>query len=214
MISFLRGQVFAATSQFVDLDVNGVGYRVHVPERVALAAEIGSDQFFFTHYHVREDAVSLFGFENEADRDMFEQLLTVSGIGPKGAVQIVGAMTPAAFYAAIAHEDVDALCRLPGIGKKTASRLVIELKDKIDASLAAVQFMANRPGFLPPTSKKSSKLTGMQGDVVEALIGLGYAERQAQDAVLQVMEASSPNTVEDAIRLCLQQLFPQNAKVR
>lgn len=207
MISFIRGTVFACASSLVDVDVHGVGYRVWVPERVALSLAPEIDVFLYTYHQVREDAHELFGFQQAQERDWFELLLTVSGIGPKGALQIISASLYEDFAKAVESDDDRYLCSLPGIGKKTAQRLVLELKDKLSSFRLSLPTV--RTSLALHVDSPISRLTALQRDVVEALKSLGYNEKQALDAVLTTLaaegDAASTWTVEQALRLCLSQ---------
>ena len=202
MIVFLQGTVHGLGVAYVDLNVKGVGYRIFVPESVALALTPGNEVFLYTHRHIREDADELFGFVEESDRDWFEILISVSGIGPKGALQIVSGTTRDAFVSAILSEDLNALCNLPGVGKKTGQRLILELKDKV-RSLGVVAQIAGRE----VNSGRPAGSPSLQMDVVEALQALGYNERQAVQAASEVLGLDPPpGTVEEALRRSLQLL--------
>lgn len=201
MITFLRGIVFAAGVGYVDVDVHGVGYRVFITESWAGRLNAGEDIFVFTHHHVREDAVQLLGFETQDERDWFELLIGVSGIGPKGAMQILSGATYSQCADAILDEDFSFLATLPGVGKKTAQRLVVELKDKVVAR--------SNPGKIrqqPNQAGRTSGSGGIESDVLDALASLGYAERHVTDEVRTVMGENPGLGVEDVLRLCLQRL--------
>ncbi|MBX5436980.1 MAG: Holliday junction branch migration protein RuvA [Alicyclobacillaceae bacterium] len=220
MIVFVRGRIADRGRGFVDVDVSGVGYRVWVPEGVATRLEPGQDVQLYTYHHVREDGQQLFGFEHAADRDWFEWILGVSGIGPKGAMQILSCCSRTELAAAIAAEDVDALCRLPGVGRKTAQRLVLELKEKAaqwrdvppgtaaaDAASANVRLPRRRTDRQPPAAD-------LRADVVEALRVLGYNERQALEAAEVAVGDTSVAGVEEALRLALRHLDRQRPPIR
>src|SRR5512141_153922 len=135
MIGSLRGKVLSRRPDNVLIDVNGVGYVVQVPvTTLAALPEEGRDVFLYIHTHVREDAISLFGFSSEPEKRIFITLLGVSGIGPKMAVTILSGISSDEFLEAVQREDVAALCRIPGLGKKTAGRLILELKEKLPSS--------------------------------------------------------------------------------
>ncbi len=188
MISYLRGQILMRGDDSIVLDVNGVGYRVRVPtSTLDTLGEAGTPAELFTHLHVREDDLSLFGFATEDELKIFELLLTVSGIGPKGALGALSAAAPNLIRAAIAQNNLDALTGLPGIGKKTAQRLVLELKGKIDLSEAAL-----------------GEVSAVDQEVVAALVNLGYSAAEAQRAARAV--PPSEKLVEDRIRAALRYL--------
>ncbi|WP_026973916.1 Holliday junction branch migration protein RuvA [Alicyclobacillus contaminans] len=201
MISFLRGSVFAVGGSYVDVDVQGVGYRVHMTQTALSQLKAGQAVFLYTHQSVREDGVYLYGFPSEADRLWFELLIGVSGIGPKGALQILSGTSGEALAEAVYAEDVVALCQLPGVGKKTAQRLIVELRDKLAASRQPSWIRSGGAG----TTGRAPVGT-VQNDVIEALVALGYNERQASEEVRVVLSESPSLGVEDALRLCLQRL--------
>ena len=169
MIGSLRGTLLErATSGEVLVEVAGVGYRAQVPPpALAELGEPGGEVFLHTHLHVREDALQLYGFAEAGERQLFEQLLSVSGVGPKVALAIVSGYSPAELRRAIVREDAALLQSIPGVGKKTAQRVVLELKEKI-APLAAV---ADAP-----------HLGAGDGHVVarDALVELGYSAAEAE----------------------------------
>lgn len=189
MIATLHGKIQARTDDSLILNVGGVGYRVRVPSgTLASLGAVGSDAMLFTHLHVREDELSLYGFATEDELRLFEKLLTVSGIGPKVGIGVLSNASPDTIRYAIAQGNADALTAIPGIGKKTAQRLVLELKGKIDVSgLGEI-------GELSPVDE----------DVMNALINLGYSAAEATRAARSV--PSTAKTIEERIRIALQYL--------
>ncbi len=173
MIAHLRGRVFAKTPSSVVIDCNGVGYDVaiSVSTFTALPAE-GTETALFIHTHVREDALALFGFAELAEKRLFEKLLTISGIGPKLAITVLSGISAERLVGAIRAQDHATLTKIPGIGKKTAERLVLELKDKLDDMV----------GFSPQPNAPPS-LGAVADDVLSALVNLGYPRPVAQKAV-------------------------------
>lgn len=168
MIVGLEGTVASIGHDHIVLNVGGVFYRVFMPgTAVASLGQVGEKARVFTHLYVREDQMALYGTPDERGLKMFEQLLTVSGIGPKVALSILGTMPVDALENAISSGNVDLLTRVPGIGRKTASRMVLEMKGKIDIISAA--------GISMTPSAAS--------DVVEALTGLGYSPAEIQSAL-------------------------------
>src|SRR5213596_4194582 len=165
MISRLRGEVVTRSPAGVVLDVGGVGYLVNPTASARRKAEAGGEVVLETYLHVREDVLQLFGFAEPAEREMFELLLSVQGVGPKVALAIVSGSSPAELRRAIAFEDTDRFQAIPGIGKKTAQRVVLELKEKL-GSVAA-----------PETGKLGAR---------EALVELGYSVVQAEQALARV----------------------------
>lgn len=187
MIGSLTGKLQARQDDTIILNVGGVGFRVRVSANTAAGlGGIGSETQLFTHLRVREDELSLYGFATEEELRLFETLMTVSGVGPKVALSILAAAPIETLKLALAEGNVDALTAVPGIGKKTAQRLVLELKGKIDVTgLAEV-------GEISPLDK----------DVIDALINLGYSAAEATRAARAV--SSRAKTIEDRVRMALQ----------
>ena len=187
MIARLRGKLEARGEDYVIVDVGGIGFKVRVPTSLLdQLGDVGSPVELFTHLHVRENELALYGCATEDELALFEQLLTVSGIGPKAALSILSALAPDTLRLAIAQGQVDVLTRVPGIGKKTAQRLVLDLKGKLD--LAAL--MAEAPTISPADA-----------EVIAALTGLGYSVSEAQAALRSLPEAEMD--LEEKIRLAL-----------
>ncbi|GGJ06178.1 Holliday junction ATP-dependent DNA helicase RuvA [Alicyclobacillus cellulosilyticus] len=206
MIAFLRGRVFTVAESWLELDVAGIGFRVWVPERVARQVTPGSELFLYIYHHMRADGQELFGFADEADRAWFERLLRISGIGPKLALQVVSAADRGAFAAAVSQGDASFLAGLPGIGKKTAARLLLELRDWAEAE-------AGRTGWCAPARAPAGGVPAaamddqaLLRDVVEALTALGYHEKQAWETARGVLQEHRGLCLEDALRMCLQAL--------
>jgi Holliday junction DNA helicase RuvA len=187
MIGSLTGKLQARQDDTIILNVAGVGFRVRVSANTAAGlGGIGSEMQVFTHLRVREDELSLYGFATEDELRLFETLMTVSGVGPKVAMSILAAAPIETLKLALAEGNVDALTAVPGIGKKTAQRLVLELKGKIDVTgLTDV-------GEISPLDK----------DVIDALINLGYSAAEATRAARAV--STRAKTIEDRVRMALQ----------
>lgn len=188
MIASLCGTISALGKGFVVIQVSGVGFRVFVPQ-VLLEGLGGVDQeiTLFTHLHVRENELALYGCRSEEELAIFRLLLGVSGVGPKVALAILSSLPPDRLQAAIAQEDVATLARVPGIGPKTAKKLVFDLKDKVDAGLV--------PGEPLPA------LTDADADLIAALTTLGYSVAEAQEAIRTLPRESLP--LEERVRLAL-----------
>src|SRR5438093_9060766 len=197
MITFLHGKLVEALPTQVTVDVNGVGYELLIPlssyDRLPLA---GHEVKLLTHLVVREDAHVLYGFMTAAEREMFRLLInTVSGIGPKIALNILSGINVTAFRGAVANGDVKALSQISGVGKKTAERIVVELKDKVGAAGAWEASSAQRA--LSPEEQKVN-------DAVLALIALGFKQIEAHETVRAALNAlGSQATVEDLVRASL-----------
>ncbi len=197
MINFLHGKLVEALPTQVTVDVHGVGYEVLIPlSSFDKLPPVGSDVKLLTHLAVREDAHVLYGFMSTAERDMFRLLInTVSGIGPKIALNLLSGMNVTALRGAVANSDVKALSQISGVGKKTAERIVVELRDKIGA--AGVWEAASAQRALSPADQRLN-------DAVLALLALGFKQVEAHDAVrgAQVVLGATA-TVEDLVRACL-----------
>jgi len=199
MITFLHGKLVEALPTQATVDVNGVGYEVLIPlSSYDKLPQPGGEVKLLTHLAVREDAHILYGFMTAAERDLFRLLInTVSGIGPKIALNILSGMSTTAFRGAVARGDVKALSQISGVGKKTAERIVLELKDKIGAAGAWEAASAERA--LSPEDQKVN-------DAVLALMALGYKQAEAYDSVRKALALAGPQaTVEDLVRACLKQ---------
>lgn len=191
MIAQLRGRLVRKAPQEAVVDVGGVGYRVTIPlSTFYRLAEVGSDVSLLTHTHVREDALALFGFLTPAEQALFERLIAVSGVGPKLAVSILSGIEAPDLVAALQTNDVARLTRIPGVGRKTAERLVLELKDKVQG----LQATAQEPSPGPATAGKD--------DLVSALVHLGYSRPEAQRGVERALEEGE-GRFEDLLRRSL-----------
>ncbi|MDP3985931.1 MAG: Holliday junction branch migration protein RuvA [Candidatus Veblenbacteria bacterium] len=186
MIAQLKGLVAYVTERSLVVDVGGVGYEVFVTRELAARQKVGSPVTLCTHLNVREDALELYGFVVAGDLSFFKLLLTVSGVGPKSALNILDAVSPDDVRRAVTAGDATTLHRLHGLGKKTAERLVTELKDKVEAVAGA------------PLA------TGDEGVVLEAITGLGYSLAEARQALKEV--AGQGNGLAERIKLALKYL--------
>jgi Holliday junction DNA helicase RuvA len=205
MIDFLRGKIALKEPDYAVMDVNGVGYRVFCPNPYAITSKEDEDVTLFIHYHVREDAHLLFGFPTREEQSLFRLLLEVSGIGPKVALGVLAGGRPEAVTAAISQENVAYLMKLPGIGKKTAQRVILDLKDKLGAVPA--------PSRIGGVEMDTAGLTAAEGghswsEAKEALMTLGYTEAETDRAWHQVKGKVNPGDPVDAVmKLALQALY-------
>ncbi len=191
MIAALTGRLEGRTPDSVIINVGGVSFLVHAPaSTVHDCGAIGQTIVLYTHLYVREDALNLYGFHQAGERDFFGRLLSVSGVGPKVALALLSGMPLADLETAIAQGNVDALTRIPGVGKKTSARLVLELKGKLDLSQVVSGRAATTPAY---------------ADVLAALTNLGYPLAAAQEA-LQNMPPDPNLTTADRVRLALRYL--------
>ena len=196
MIAFLRGVVAEALPQCSVLDVNGVGYEVIVPLSTfdSLNPVIGQTVTLRTHLHIRENAQVLYGFASDAERDLFRLLIErVSGIGPATAISILSGMNINAFKSAVANGDVRAIARAKGVGKKTAERIVLELKDKVGL---ASTWMAQQQGT---TSQAAA-------DAELALVALGFKQAEARKAIRALAEQNPQAGTDELIRGALRHM--------
>ncbi|MCH5584124.1 Holliday junction branch migration protein RuvA [Shimazuella sp. AN120528] len=192
MIERLRGEIFLVESDYIGVDVQGVGYQVFVVNPYQF--EEGTTNVVYIHHVVREDASLLYGFSVQEERNLFRSLLAVSGVGPKAALGILSAGTPAQIVSAIQAENVAFLTKLPGIGKKTAARLILDLKDKL-------------AHWMPKTLEIPTQTVVSESNdreiVIDALMGLGYDEKEAAQLANNSFEENQ--SVEAWIRAALRQ---------
>jgi Holliday junction DNA helicase RuvA len=200
MIGLLRGIILEKQPPQLLLDVSGVGYEIDAPMSTFYRLpEIGKEVTLFTHFIVREDAQLLYGFYAREERALFRTLLKVNGVGPRLALTILSSMGPDEFVSCVITNDTDSLVRLPGVGKKTAERLIIELRDKVSGWQEAV--------LLPEssTAKTSSIRNQSLQDAIAALISLGYKPQEASRAVSRV--ESDGKSSEEIIRYALREVL-------
>jgi holliday junction DNA helicase RuvA len=190
MIGSVRGSVVERTATGeVLVEVGGVGYRVHVPASALATLHPGDAAFLFTHLHVREDAMVLYGFPTRDERDTFEALIGTTGVGPKLALAMLSVHSPTALRRALLEDDLAALTLVPGVGKRTAQRLLVELKARLE--VPELDLTETGGGPAP------------RAEVRAALAGLGYGPDEVRDVVAQLPEGGS---VEDLLREALKLL--------
>ena len=198
MYAFIEGEVCEKANGSLILLAGGVGWQLNCSNNTLMAAPaLGERMRCYTFLSVREDAMELFGFSSREEKELFLQLTSVSGIGPKTALGLLGSMPLRDLNLAILLGDVNALSRAPGIGKKTAQRIALELKDKITQS----DVSAPAGGSVPDAAAASFANADSASEAVEALIALGYSSTEARTAVSRVR--SEADTPEDLIRLAL-----------
>ena len=190
MIGSIRGRLLEKNPPQILVETNGVGYEIDVPMSTLYnLPDIGAEVFLYTHYVVREDAELRFGFSTKAERSLFRLLIRISGIGPKIALSILSGISASILAQAVSQAEPGLLTRIPGVGKKTAERIVLELKGKIDTVVGSADSQT-------PTS-------GAKADIISALVSLGYSEREALQAVKGL---AADVTVNDGIREALKAL--------
>lgn len=204
MIAQLRGTLGDKRPNQVLVDVGGVGYLVHIPLSTFYAlGDLHSTVTLLIYTHVREDALSLYGFLSAREKHLFELLISASGVGPVLALKILSGMSVDDLVPAVRAGDLARLTRIPGVGRKTAERMIVELRDKLEAMES------------PEGARQPSAPTGTAGDVVSALLNLGYEQRAAEQAVERAGKNGASDSFEGLLRGALQQLTaPAQASAR
>jgi len=188
MIATIRGEVSQIEDNALILEVGGVGLRLFVPAPLRTRLKVGETLLLFTHLVVREDALTLYGFESQADRELFNILLGVDGVGPKVALSVLSTMTLDAVQRAVFADEAELLSRVPGVGKKTAQKMALHLKDKLKPTDALARMAA---------------MSDTDSEVLAALTALGYSVVEAQ-AAIQSLGRDAPQDTEERLRLALQ----------
>jgi Holliday junction DNA helicase RuvA len=196
MIGHLRGTLIDKRPNQVLIDVGGVGYQVHIPLSTFYGlGELRAEVTLLIHTHLREDSLALYGFLTAREKQLFEMLLSASGVGPGLAMRILSGMSVDELVPAIRRSNLAELVRIPGIGRKTAARIVLELRDKLAALEQAEAAASESPGR-----------TGLEADVISALLNLGYERRAVEKAVEGAQRNGSGGSFEVLLRAALQQL--------
>lgn len=197
MIAWLSGRLRRKATDHLILDIAGVGYQVSVPLSTYCGIpDVGEEVGLHIHTHVREDSISLFGFLTQPEKDLFLLLVGVSGIGPKLALVILSSLSVQDLSEAFQNSDDSRLCTIPGIGKKTAARMLLELKDKMKMVVPAIPSSLSGPAGVSNDNE----------DVITALVNLGYKRPQADETVRKIRQARPDLEVEVLIREALQML--------
>ena len=197
MIAHLRGRILEKHPNRIVVDVNGVGYDVAVPlSTFYQLGDAGADVSLRTHTHVREDALALYGFASALELDLFERLIGVSGIGPKLGLAVLSGIEPLDLIRAIEQADVARLTAIPGVGKKTSERIVLELKDR----LPKVQVVAVAAGFM------AEEPPALRDDLLSALVNLGYHRPLAEKAVAAAIKTTPDGGFERTLKQALREL--------
>jgi Holliday junction DNA helicase RuvA len=196
MIGQLRGKLAEKRPNSVLVDVGGVGYVVAVSlSTYAALGELHTEVTLLVHTHVREDALALYGFISAREKQLFEMLISASGVGPSLALKILSGMSVEELVPAIRGNDLARLTKIPGVGRKTAERMVVELKDRLDAISAEV--------MMKPKVASAGDVTDVEADVVSALVNLGYDARAAEEAAKVGARASGAGNFEKLLRAAL-----------
>ncbi len=203
MIGFLRGRILDKQPPWLLLDVNGVGYEIEASMNTFYKLpEVGAELGLHTHFVVREDAQLLYGFADQQEKQLFRSLIKVNGVGPKMALGILSGISAEAFIRTVHNEDTTALVRVPGVGKKTAERLIVEMKDRLNQlQLPTLTELELSSGNLPVAQAVA---TDYRAEAESALIALGYKPQQATRAIEQAAKAVGDGAAtEDLIRQAL-----------
>lgn len=191
MIASLRGMLVHIGADHVIVETNGVGFLVYAPRPVlGSIGPIGDEVLLHTHLLVREDALTLFGFASAQQRALFETLLAVSGVGPRVALNLLGGLQPDELRSAVAQSDTARLARVPGIGKKTAERLVLELRGKLDLK------------GVPAAPTATPQIASVNSELADLLVSLGYSAAEAA-AAIGTLPADAPAALDERLRLAL-----------
>ncbi|MBI2818948.1 MAG: Holliday junction branch migration protein RuvA [Acidobacteria bacterium] len=200
MIAYLRGKLLSKKANKAMVEVAGVGYEVSIPVSTFYElGEIGSEVSLHVYTHVREDILALYGFRTEREKGLFEKFLTVAGVGPKMAVAILSGLEMDELIPALRNGNLALLTHIPGVGKKTAERLVLELREKLED-------MAVAPGQEISARTPARELIGVEGDVFSALVNLGYARPAAEAAVHEVLQENPKPDFDTLLRASLRML--------
>lgn len=200
MYSYLKGELVEILEDAIVVEVNDIGYHIHIPaSMIDYFTGIGQRVKIYTYLHVKEDLMELYGFRTRDDLNIFKLLLGVSGIGPKGALAVLTVMTPDDLRFAVLGEDAKAIAKAPGIGNKTAQRLILELKDKLTLEDAFEKKTAH------VAEEQTGALSEVKSEAVQALTALGYGTSESLKAV-NSLELSPDITVEDLLKAALKQM--------
>ena len=202
MISYIRGELITIEEDKVILDVNGVGFGIYMPlQSMNDLPPIGEEVRLHTYMNVREDAIQLYGFLTRDDLKVFKLVIGVSGIGPKGGLSILSQMSPDDLRFAVMANDAKTIAKAPGIGKKTAEKLIIELKDKLD-----IEDVLNRDVEDVSVVSSVSASNEVQAEAIQALVALGYGSTEATRAVKKV-SINEDTTVDDLLKVALKNMI-------
>jgi len=198
LIGFLRGKIFKIGEQSLLLDVGGVGYEVFMTSLELSNLNESEDLFVFTYHHQKEDMVALFGFKKDTTKGLFELLTSVSGLGPKTTLGILSHISEEDLISAIVSGDITSLVKLPGIGNKTAGRVVLEIQDKLQniyGNIGIINYNSNDVGDI-----------SIIGDAESALIFLGYSKKEISDTIRKLVKNNKEYTLDNLIRDALKEL--------
>lgn len=202
MISYIRGELVAIEDEKVIVDVNGVGFGIFMPaQSMNYLPTVGEEVRLHTYMNVREDAIQLYGFLTRDDLKVFKLVIGVSGIGPKGGLSILSQMSPDNLRFAVMANDANTIAKAPGIGKKTAEKLIIELKDKLD-----IEDVLNKSVDDNTMTVTTNNANEVQAEAIQALVALGYGSTEATKAVKKI-SIDEDTTVEDLLKESLKNMI-------
>ncbi|MDD4113139.1 MAG: Holliday junction branch migration protein RuvA [Herbinix sp.] len=201
MIGFIKGEIAEIKENYIVLETGNIGYEVYLPTSAIIELPPRKSTVkLYTYLHVKEDALSLYGFLTKDDLNMFKLLITVNGIGPKGALGIISGITADEIRFAVLAEDSKAIAKAPGIGPKTASKIILELKDKFKLESAFEQKLENQSSKL-----NSQNIYGKREEAIQALTTLGYSSTDAYKIITQI-DITEDMTTEDILKLSLKKM--------
>ena len=201
MYSYLKGELVEILEDTIVVEVNNIGYNIHIPaSMIDNFTGTGQTVKIYTYLHVKEELMELYGFQTRDDLNIFRLLLSVSGIGPKGALAVLTVMTPDDLRFAVLGEDAKAIAKAPGIGNKTAQRVILELKDKAKLEDVLEQKLTKA------AEDTGNSLSGVKSEAVQALTALGYSSSEALKAVNRV-ELTQDSTEEEVLKAALKQML-------
>ena len=203
MIAYVRGRVLAVTPETAIVDVNGIGYEIYCSGGAFRKITVGEIAELYTYLQVKEDGVTLFGFESPREKELFLKITSVSGVGPKLGISVLTGMTADEFTTAVATADVKRLSATKGMGKKTAEKIVLELHGKISA---AEVMSASQDAFETKIKESATPINAQDEEAVAALMGLGFTKNESVQAVQRARENGAKDT-EEIIRKALQSSF-------
>ncbi len=206
MISYIRGPLVEVDEEVIVVEAGNVGYNIRVPlSFLETLPPLGSEVRVYTYLRVQEDAMTLYGFAGRQDLKIFKQLLGVNGVGPKGALALLSAISPADLRIAIVSGDAKAISRAPGIGLKTAQRVILDLKEKVSME-DVLPSLAEGTAAADVSARAASGVTGASREAVDALVALGYSPMEATKAVRKV-EGADEMTSEQILKASLRYLL-------
>ncbi|MCQ2482183.1 MAG: Holliday junction branch migration protein RuvA [Clostridia bacterium] len=205
MYAYIKGELVKCEEEYIVVENNGIGYLINIPFNLSVKlGSVGSDVKVYLYQNVREDEISLFGFATEAEKNIFEMLLTVSGIGPKVAHSICSQIEPDKLAVAVINSDINLLTKVKGLGKKGAERIVVELKDKLKKQGRGSAAVSSSGSGAVLSVINAASDTSIINDAIDALVVLGYKQNTAEETVAQVY--NSDMTLERLITASLKSL--------